>query len=114
MGLDPALPTIASLLKANGYDTSLIGKWHLGFRPEWGTKHAQERTFFWRIYNQDAVRQGKWKYLRNAARRQLFDLSVDQREQADFSTTQPQVLERLAAEFDKWNKQMLPRIIRET
>lgn len=49
-----------------------------------------------------------------ARARQLFDLSVDQREQADFSTKHPEVLERLAAEFEKWNKQMLPRIVRET
>ena len=78
-----------------------------------GTSPVQDRTFFWRISDQDAARQGKWKYLRNGERRQLFDLSVDQREQADFSTTHPQVLDRLAAEFEKWNKQMLPRINRE-
>src|SRR5215216_7941300 len=36
VGLDPQLPTIASLLKKSGYETALIGKWHLGFRPEWG------------------------------------------------------------------------------
>jgi arylsulfatase A-like enzyme len=79
-----------------------------------GTSPVHDRTLFWRIYNQDAARQGKWKYLRNGARRQLFDLSVDQREQADFSVKHPEVFERLAAEFEKWNKQMLPRIPRET
>jgi hypothetical protein len=56
------------------------------------------------------VRQGKWKYLRNDERRSLFDLSFDQREQADFSKKNPDVLERLTAEFDKWNQQMLPRV----
>ena len=30
-GLPPDQPTIASLLKDNGYNTSLIGKWHLGW-----------------------------------------------------------------------------------
>jgi arylsulfatase A-like enzyme len=79
-----------------------------------GTSPVEDRSFFWRIYNQDAVRQGKWKYLRNGARRQLFDLSVDQREQADFSTKHPHVLDRLAAEFAAWDKQMLPRIKRES
>jgi arylsulfatase A-like enzyme len=35
-GLQPDHPTIASLLKAKGYDTALIGKWHLGWKPEFG------------------------------------------------------------------------------
>lgn len=29
-GLSPALPTIPGVLKANGYHTALVGKWHLG------------------------------------------------------------------------------------
>jgi len=32
-GLSPAVPTISSLLKAHGYDTYCIGKWHLGRLP---------------------------------------------------------------------------------
>ena len=73
---------------------------------------VQDRTFFWRIYDQDAVRQGKWKYVRIGDRRTLFDLSIDQREQADFGVKNPDILERLTAEFDNWNRQMLPRIVR--
>jgi hypothetical protein len=61
---------------------------------------------------QDAVRQGNWKYFRNGSTRKLFDLSFDQHEQADFSKKNPEVLERLASEFDKWNQQMLPRLTR--
>src|ERR1043165_3009849 len=73
----------------------------------------QERTFFWRIYDQDAVRQGKWKYVRSGDRRQLFDLSFDQHEQANFAAKNPEVLERLTAEFNQWNAQMLPRLNRD-
>jgi arylsulfatase A-like enzyme len=29
LGLEPGHPTIASLLKGNGYETALVGKWHL-------------------------------------------------------------------------------------
>jgi len=39
-------PTIASLLKANGYNTALVGKWHLGFRPEWGPNAHGFEEFF--------------------------------------------------------------------
>ena len=75
-----------------------------------GLNPKQDRTFFWRIYDRDAVRSGKWKYLRDGQRRYLFDLSVDQHEQADFSARNPEILKRLIGEFEKWDQQMLPRL----
>jgi arylsulfatase A-like enzyme len=74
-----------------------------------GASQVTDRTFFWRIYARDAVREGKWKYVRDGEVRKLFDLSVDQREQADLSRKHPEVLQRLIGEFDKWNDQMLLR-----
>ena len=46
VGLDPGHPTIASQLKQSGYDTALFGKWHLGFRPEWGPNAHGFDEFF--------------------------------------------------------------------
>ena len=74
-----------------------------------GTSPVRDRTFFWRIGTQDAVREGKWKFLRNGEDRHLFDLTLDQHERADFSEKHPEVLQRLTKEFNEWNDQMLPR-----
>jgi arylsulfatase A-like enzyme len=46
LGLPPEHPTIASLLAANGYDTSLVGKWHLGWKPEFGPNRHGFGEFF--------------------------------------------------------------------
>ena len=46
IGLPPEHPTVASLLKANGYQTALVGKWHLGWKPEFGpNRHGYEEFF---------------------------------------------------------------------
>jgi len=74
-----------------------------------GTSAVRDRTFFWRLSTQDAVREGKWKYYRRGPLRTLFDLSIDEREQADFSKKNPDIMQRLSSDFDKWNEQMLPR-----
>jgi arylsulfatase A-like enzyme len=46
VGLPPSHPTLPSLLKKVGYDTSLIGKWHLGFLPEYSPLKSGYDRFF--------------------------------------------------------------------
>ena len=46
LGLPPGVPTIASQLKLAGYHTSLVGKWHLGWRPEFGPNAHGFDEFF--------------------------------------------------------------------
>lgn len=84
----------------DGYDLLPVSR---GERP------ARERMLFWRHGKQDAVRRGQWKYLRNGEQKYLFDLSIDQREQADFKEKNPEVLKELQSEFQKWQTQVLPR-----
>lgn len=34
VGLSPSIPSIAKLMHKAGYETLLVGKWHLGYKPE--------------------------------------------------------------------------------
>lgn len=45
-GLDPTHPTLASLLKASGYATALIGKWHAGYLPDHSPTRSGWDEFF--------------------------------------------------------------------
>ncbi|MGH8548654.1 MAG: sulfatase-like hydrolase/transferase [Methylococcales bacterium] len=75
-----------------------------------GKRAPYDRTLFWRQrVNWDAVRRGRWKYLRNGEKEYLFDLSVDEREQADFKGNNSEVFRQLKSEFQKWDAQVLPR-----
>jgi arylsulfatase A-like enzyme len=46
LGLPPAHPTLASLLRDAGYATALAGKWHLGFPPHFGPLKSGYQEFF--------------------------------------------------------------------
>jgi arylsulfatase A-like enzyme len=46
IGLPPEHPTHASLLKAAGYRTALVGKWHLGFAPYFGPRMSGFDYFY--------------------------------------------------------------------
>ena len=46
VGLPPEHPTVASLLKAAGYRTSLVGKWHLGYLPKYSPIKSGFDEFF--------------------------------------------------------------------
>ena len=53
------------------------------------------------------MRSGKWKYLREGTNEFLFDLSVDEREQADFGSKYPGKVKQLSEEFDRWQKELV-------
>jgi arylsulfatase A-like enzyme len=66
-----------------------------------------DRTFYWRTYKQGGMRSGKWKYVRDGKDEFLYDLSVDEHEQAEFSAAEPKVLSRLHGEFETWESGMM-------
>jgi arylsulfatase A-like enzyme len=45
-GLDKSIPSLALLMKASGYETVLIGKWHLGFMPHQSPRENGYDYFF--------------------------------------------------------------------
>ena len=68
-----------------------------------------DRTIFWRTRLDGAARRGRWKYLRTDRDESLFDIPRDPGEGADMAAYEPGTLTALRAEFQAWNKQMLPR-----
>jgi arylsulfatase A-like enzyme len=46
LGLPPEHPTLPSLLRAAGYRTALVGKWHLGWPPHFGPLRSGYEEFF--------------------------------------------------------------------
>lgn len=46
LGLPPEHPTLPSLLKKSGYNTALMGKWHLGYPPAFGPLRSGYDEFF--------------------------------------------------------------------
>jgi arylsulfatase A-like enzyme len=72
-----------------------------------GRSAPNERSIHWRTKRQGAIRRGRWKYLREGSTEFLFDLSVDEREQADFKDLNRSILEELRAAFARWDSGML-------
>ena len=46
LGLPPEHPTLPSMLKASGYRTALVGKWHLGYPPAFSPIKSGYEEFF--------------------------------------------------------------------
>jgi arylsulfatase A-like enzyme len=69
-------------------------------------KSIFDRTFFWRTRKQGGMRSGRWKYIHDDKNEYLFDLSVDEREQANFAQTRAKKLASMRAEYKKWESGM--------
>lgn len=52
-GLNPEETTIAEMLKSNGYQTGMVGKWHLGHQPEFLPTRQGFDSYFGLPYSND-------------------------------------------------------------
>jgi arylsulfatase A-like enzyme len=73
-----------------------------------GNAAVSEHPLFWRMKHrgQRAMRQGKWKYLRVDEHDYLFDLSSDEREQANIGKHEPERLAAMRSAWETWNATM--------
>lgn len=71
-------------------------------------KRSQPRRLYWRFWNQAAIREGDWKYLRVGSEREfLFELAQDPQERVNRLSEQPQLAERLKQQLQEWTDQLL-------
>lgn len=78
-----------------------------------GKQKVFERTFYWRTFqaqNQKAIRQGKWKYLKDNSGEYLFDLTTDVAEKNDLKIKFPSTFEGLKSKYEEWEKTVLKPI----
>lgn len=75
-----------------------------------GEAPAVNRTLYWRMnaYEQAAVRDGDWKYLRIGGQEHLYNVRRDPRERAEQKDLQPEIFNRLKRQWEGWNATMLP------
>lgn len=60
VGLHPDEITIADMLKHKDYATAMVGKWHVGDRPETLPTSQGFDSYFGLAYSNDMARQGAW------------------------------------------------------
>ena len=66
-------------------------------------KPLKERSFFWKIGDERAVRKGKWKLcLLGSNPPELYDLSADIGEKNNIAQKHPQLVQQLMQEYDDW------------
>jgi len=68
------------------------------------------RKLFWRYKNldQEAMRDGNWKYLKIRGNTFLFDVVQDPLERANLKERHSDVYQRMVVEWQEWNRTMLP------
>jgi arylsulfatase A-like enzyme len=66
-----------------------------------------DRTFYWRVFQrnqQQALRQGPWKYLRTETDEYLFNIDNDPYEDHDLRTAYPAKFRELRSLYEAWEK----------
>jgi arylsulfatase len=82
-----------------------VGRWPLRTSPDlWKYRNCSIRDSRWRLVSIDGGDQPAW---------QLFDLKADPGEQNDVVAANPAVVQRLAADYDRWWAKSRPLLVNE-
>ncbi len=73
LGLPPQIPTLPSLLREVGYNTALVGKWHLGYPPTFGPLRSGYDEYF-------GIMAGGVDYFTHCSSRGDHDLYIGEKE----------------------------------
>ena len=75
-----------------------------------GHSPTHPRQLYWRYLaaNQQALRDGDWKYLKLGKQEWLFDLAEDAHERANLAAKYPERFAAMKQEWERWNATMLP------
>ncbi|MFH5884661.1 sulfatase-like hydrolase/transferase [Halalkalibaculum sp. DA3122] len=69
-------------------------------------EHLPERTLFWKIRDDWAIRMGPWKLVNTGDDKQLFNLSNDIGEKRDISSQRPELLKTLVSLYKEWLREV--------
>ena len=70
-----------------------------------GDKKMQERTVYWKIKNNRAIRKGDWKLVMIGQKEpQLYNLSIDMGESDDLSRKNPAIVNKMKEQYNNWQK----------
>ncbi len=68
-----------------------------------------ERTLFWRMREQKAVRKGPWKLYMNKDKVELYNLDSDIGERADLASQMPERVETLRNAYNTWENELITK-----
>ncbi|MBS3775860.1 MAG: hypothetical protein KGY70_11775, partial [Bacteroidales bacterium] len=65
-----------------------------------------ERTLYWKIGDEWAVRQGPWKLVKDGDKKALFNLDKDIGETRDVSSDHSDLIKELTQDYREWEKEV--------
>jgi len=101
LGLPPSHPTVPGLLQAAGYRTALIGKWHLGYPPDFGPLKSGYEEFFGPL-------SGGVDYFTHCAGDGQHDLWFNESERSEEGYLTDLISQRAVGYIDRMAKQSAP------